>query len=72
MFKTGAKTGEGERARTAPELFFCRGCARKRRTPEEMLAVREKHTSSLTAQEQETYYGAGKPTRTALRRFFWS
>ena len=66
MFRTNANTIMGERACTASELFR-RGCARKRRRPEEMSSLEKSIWKSLTTEGQEALPRRHSDVRTATR-----
>ena len=36
-------------------VFFLRGCARKRRSPGEIISMKKRMRNSITAEEQEAY-----------------
>ena len=70
MWRTNTNTIEGERARTASQLFFRRGCATMRRRLAEISSSGKSMWNSITAQEQEACRDfvpmLGQSTRTAI------
>ena len=64
------------RGRALRRNNFSTGLCEKEAESGRDVCCRESIQSSLTAQEQKAYHdvvpGVGKPTRTALHRFFWS
>ena len=75
MWRTNANTIEGERARTATQLFFPTGFARKRRRPGEMSSLEKSMGKPLTAQDQDALPRRRSRSGTANslnRASFWS
>ena len=50
-----ASTIEGERARDDASQLFLRGCARKRRSPGEIISMEKRIRNSIKTEEQEAY-----------------
>ena len=75
MFRTIANTIMGERACTAKELFST-GLSDNETDAGRDVFFGENIWNPLTTEQQEanrdSVPDAGKPTRTALQRFFWS
>ena len=66
MLRTNTNTIEGERARTASQLLFSTGFARKGRRPGEMSSLEKSMGKPLTAQDQDALHDSvpmlGQPT----------